>query len=64
VLIDPPYGQARELGPRLGALLPPLLKPAARIVVESDRRAPLELQADVERERRYGDTSIRIHRNQ
>ena len=64
VLIDPPYGRARELGPRLGALLAPLLKPAARIVVESDRRAPLELQADVERERRYGDTSIRIHRNQ
>ena len=64
VFIDPPYGQAREWGPRLGALLPSLLKPAARIVVESDRRSPLELQADVERERRYGDTSIRIHRNQ
>jgi 16S rRNA (guanine966-N2)-methyltransferase len=64
VFIDPPYGQAPEWGPRLGALLPSLLKPAARIVVESDRRTPLELQADVERERRYGDTSIRIHRNQ
>jgi 16S rRNA (guanine966-N2)-methyltransferase len=64
VFIDPPYGQAREWGPRLWAVLPSLLRPAARIVVESDRRAPLELQADVERERRYGDTSIRIHRNQ
>jgi 16S rRNA (guanine966-N2)-methyltransferase len=64
VFIDPPYGRAREWGPRLSAVVPPLLRPAARIVVESDRRAPLELQADVERERRYGDTSIRIHRNQ
>jgi 16S rRNA (guanine966-N2)-methyltransferase len=64
VFIDPPYGQAPEWGPGLGALLPSLLKPAARVVVESDRRAPLELQADVERERRYGDTSIRIHRKQ
>jgi 16S rRNA (guanine966-N2)-methyltransferase len=64
VFIDPPYGQAPGWGPRLGALLPSLLKPAARIVVESDRRAPLDLEADIERERRYGDTSIRIHRNQ
>jgi|SRR5271167_4609231 len=64
VFIDPPYGQAHEWGPRLWAVLPSLLRPAARIVVESDRRAPLELQADVERERRFGDTSIRIHRNQ
>jgi 16S rRNA (guanine966-N2)-methyltransferase len=64
VFIDPPYGQAPEWGPRLAALLPSLLRPAARVVVESDRRAPLELQAEVERERRYGDTSIRIHRNQ
>jgi 16S rRNA (guanine966-N2)-methyltransferase len=64
VFIDPPYGQAHEWGARLWALLPSLLRPAARIVVESDRRAPLELQADVERERCYGDTSIRIHRKQ
>ncbi len=36
-------------------------RPAARVVVESDRRAPLELELALERERRYGDTSIRIH---
>ena len=64
VFIDPPYGQARQWGPPLGTVLPSLLRPAARIVVESDRRAPLELQAAVERERRYGDTSITIHRIQ
>jgi 16S rRNA (guanine966-N2)-methyltransferase len=64
VFIDPPYGQAREWGPKLSAVVPSLLRPGARIVVESDRRAPLELEAELERERRYGDTLIRIHRNQ
>ncbi len=64
VFIDPPYGRAGELGDELSRLLPPVLSPGARIVVESDRRAPLELAARVERERRYGDTSITIHRHQ
>ena len=63
VFIDPPYRQAHEWGPELSAVLPSLLRPAARVVVESDRRAPLELRAEVERERRYGDTTIRIHRH-
>jgi len=63
VFIDPPYGQAHEWGPELSAVLPSLLRPAARVVVESDRRVPLELGAEVERERRYGDTTIRIHRH-
>ena len=40
-----------------------MLAPDARVVVESDRRAPLALGLAVERERRYGDTSITIHRN-
>jgi hypothetical protein len=44
--------------------MPSLLRPAARVVVESDRRVPLELGIQVEQERRYGDTSIRIHRYQ
>ena len=44
VFIDPPYSQARDWGPELSAALPPLLGPAARVVVESDRRAPLELE--------------------
>ncbi len=64
VFIDPPYRQARELGPELSAMLPMLLGPDARVVVESDRRAPLQLELAVERERRYGDTSITIHRHQ
>jgi 16S rRNA (guanine(966)-N(2))-methyltransferase RsmD len=63
VFIDPPYSQACDWGPELSALLPSLLRPAARVVVESDRRAPLELDLELQRERRYGDTSIRIHRH-
>ena len=62
VFIDPPYRQAHDLGAELSMVMPSLLAPAARVVVESDRRAPLELGMQVERERRYGDTSIRIHR--
>lgn len=63
LFIDPPYRQARDWGTELSTELPSLLAPGARIVVESDRRAPLRLQGSVERERRYGDTSITIHRH-
>jgi 16S rRNA (guanine966-N2)-methyltransferase len=63
VFIDPPYRLAHDFGPELAASLPPVLGPAARIVVESDRRAPLELAFEVERQRRYGDTLITIHRH-
>jgi 16S rRNA (guanine966-N2)-methyltransferase len=64
IFIDPPYSQARDWGPELSAALPPLLRPAARVVVESDRRVPMALELALERERRYGDTSIRIHVHQ
>jgi 16S rRNA (guanine966-N2)-methyltransferase len=64
VFIDPPYRQAQGWEPELSAILPVLLRPAARVVVESDRRSPLELSVEVERQRRYGDTSITIHRHQ
>jgi 16S rRNA (guanine966-N2)-methyltransferase len=64
VFIDPPYGHAHDWGPELAANLPPVLGPAARIVVESDRRAHLELGLEIERQRRYGDTLITIHRHQ
>ncbi len=63
IFIDPPYSQARDWGPELSATLPALLRPSARVVVESDRRAPLLLGLELERERRYGDTTIRIHQH-
>ena len=63
VLIDPPYRRASELGGELALALESLLEPQARVVVESDRRAPLELPWEIEKERRYGDTTITIHRH-
>ncbi|HEV2997908.1 MAG TPA: RsmD family RNA methyltransferase, partial [Solirubrobacteraceae bacterium] len=63
IFIDPPYGDAREWERELAVDLPPLLALGGRVVVESDRRSMLDLPLEVERERRYGDTSIRIHRN-
>jgi 16S rRNA (guanine966-N2)-methyltransferase len=62
VFIDPPYSRVRELEGELSALLPALLTPGARVVVESDRRAPAELALEVTVQRRYGDTTITIHR--
>jgi 16S rRNA (guanine966-N2)-methyltransferase len=62
VLIDPPYRLAAGLGPELAVALPPVLSPGARVVTESDRRAPLELPGLATTfERRYGDTLVRIH---
>jgi 16S rRNA (guanine966-N2)-methyltransferase len=61
VFIDPPYATAAELGSLLSSALPAVLAPGARVVSESDRRSPLELALPLVRERRYGDTMIRIH---
>ena len=61
VFLDPPYRHARALGTELSTALGPVLAPAARVVAESDRRAPLELDMALLDERRYGDTLIRIH---
>jgi 16S rRNA (guanine966-N2)-methyltransferase len=62
VFLDPPYRRAGALGRELSATLAPLLAPDARVVTESDHRAPLELESLVLRdERRYGDTQIRIY---
>jgi 16S rRNA (guanine966-N2)-methyltransferase len=61
VFLDPPYRHASALGRELSAALGPVLAPAARVVTESDRRAPLELDLELLDERRYGDTLIRIH---
>jgi 16S rRNA (guanine966-N2)-methyltransferase len=61
VLLDPPYRDAPALGRELSQALLAVLAPDARVVTESDRRSPLELGLPVLRERRYGDTLIRIH---
>jgi 16S rRNA (guanine(966)-N(2))-methyltransferase RsmD len=61
VFLDPPYRRAAELGRELSEALPAVLAPGARVVTESDRRAPLQLDLPLADERRYGDTVIRIH---
>jgi 16S rRNA (guanine966-N2)-methyltransferase len=61
IFLDPPYRSAPELGRELSAALEPLLTGGGRVVSESDRRAPLELDLPLTHERRYGDTLIRIH---
>ena len=61
VLLDPPYRLAERLGRELSEALPGVLAPAALVVSESDRRAPLPLDLPLRDERRYGDTLIRIH---
>jgi 16S rRNA (guanine966-N2)-methyltransferase len=61
VFLDPPYRQASALGRELSDAVAPVLAPGARVVAESDRRAPLELDLPLLVQRQYGDTLIRIH---
>jgi 16S rRNA (guanine966-N2)-methyltransferase len=61
VFVDPPYGQAANMAAALDTALPALLNSSARVVVESDPRAPLRLALPVQRERRHGHTLITIH---
>jgi 16S rRNA (guanine966-N2)-methyltransferase len=62
VFVDPPYDSAVRLVEPLSERLPAVLREGARIVTESDKRAPLELSLPLEVERVYGDTRIAIHR--
>jgi 16S rRNA (guanine966-N2)-methyltransferase len=61
VFLDPPYRQANVLGRELSEALVAVLGQGARVVAESDRRAPLELELPLLVDRRYGDTLIRIY---
>jgi 16S rRNA (guanine966-N2)-methyltransferase len=61
VFLDPPYAMAEALASELSSALPAVLAVRARVVSESDRRAPPAFALPLARERRYGDTMIRIH---
>ena len=63
VFVDPPYAEVPLWARELADALPPVLAPHAFVAVESARRAPLRLQLEIWRERRYGDTSLTIHRH-
>ena len=62
VFVDPPYDSAVRVAGPLSERLPAVLTQEARIVTESDKRAPLELALPLEVERVYGDTRVAIHR--
>lgn len=59
VFLDPPYDT--PLGARLARELPVLLAPDARIVCESSPASSPLLALPLVRERRYGNSLIRIH---
>ena len=61
VFLDPPYRQVNALERKLSTALAPVLGPDARVVTESDRRDPLQLDLELLDQRRYGDTLIRIY---
>jgi 16S rRNA (guanine966-N2)-methyltransferase len=61
VFCDPPYDSASRLAGPLAERLPALTAEGARIVIESDKRRPLELPLPLVKERTYGDTRIAIH---
>lgn len=61
VFLDPPYHHARRLAAQLSAALAPVLSDRGRVVAESGRRDPLELDLPLLHERRYGEALIRIH---
>jgi 16S rRNA (guanine966-N2)-methyltransferase len=61
VFLDPPYREAAQWATDLSALVPAVLASDGRVVSESDRRAPLQIELPLADERRYGDTLIRIH---
>jgi 16S rRNA (guanine966-N2)-methyltransferase len=62
ILVDPPYSCALQSAEALAERLAPVCSENARIVTESDKRAPLELPLPLLRERTYGDTRVAIHR--
>ena len=61
VLVDPPYDSAVRLAGPLNELLPGVTAESGRIVTESDKRTPLELDLPLLRERTYGDTRIAVY---
>jgi 16S rRNA (guanine966-N2)-methyltransferase len=63
VLLDPPYSASAGYAAALGELLPAVLAPGARIVIESAHGLELALDLPAEPPRRYGASTIEILRN-
>ena len=61
VLCDPPYRLADRLAADLDPFVRRALAAGGRVIVASAARRPLELTLPLLRERRYGDTLVRLH---
>jgi 16S rRNA (guanine966-N2)-methyltransferase len=61
IFCDPPYRLAPRLEGELDSLIPERLAEGGLVITESATRRPLRLALPLVRERRYGDTAIRIH---
>jgi 16S rRNA (guanine966-N2)-methyltransferase len=62
VFCDPPYRLADRLEGDLDSLMPNVLAPGGRLIVEGAARRPLRLSLPVVIERRYGDTIVTLYR--
>ncbi len=61
IFCDPPYRLADRLEGELDSLIGARLAEGGRLITESATRRPLTLCLPLLTERRYGDTTIRIH---
>jgi len=61
VFCDPPYRLADRLEADLDTLIPDVLAPGARLIVEGANRRPPRLSLPVATERRYGDTIVTLY---
>ncbi len=61
VLCDPPYTLAAGLDADLSAGLAKIVARGGKLVLETAARKPLNLDFPVIKERKYGDTLLRIH---
>lgn len=61
ILIDAPYSEAAKIVAPLDALIPGLLRPGGRVVLEGDRRHPPSLSLPIDREKTYRDVMVRLY---
>jgi 16S rRNA G966 N2-methylase RsmD len=62
ILCDPPYTLAARVARDLQEHVRACLRPGGRLVTESSARAPMLLDLELEHDRAYGETSIRVWR--
>ena len=61
VLCDPPYGLPERSARQIEPLIRASLAEGGRVVIESAPEGGIELELPLLRERRYGDTLLRVH---